>query len=198
MIWGIHGLTICSGRIAMITSRFVATASVALTLIGCANGADGRMSTAPATLDAAAASASPNAAQPVQTSGTFDAIVDFETVTLTPKGRNCLLTVKGHLIFHGSIDGTANGETSALEFAPCSEVAVNPPGTFPDEFKSVAVFDGTIAGQPAHANLLYMGRVQVGGAIDGRFIFSNGAAGELKVDAIVAVGGTYSGQLVVH
>ena len=178
--------------------RFVSTGLVALTLIGCADGAGGPIPTGPATSPVPAASSSPNAAQPVQTSGTFDAIVDFETVTLTPKGRNCLLTVKGHLIFHGSIDGTANGETSALEFAPCSEVAVNPPGTFPDEFKSVAVFDGTIAGQPAHANLLYMGRVAVGGVIDGRFVFSNGVSGELKADAIVAVGGTYQGQLVVH
>ena len=178
--------------------RYVSTGLIALTLVGCAAGPDGRVPTGPSASRALAGSASPNAAQPVQTSGTFDAIVDFATVTLTPKGRNCLLTVQGHLIFHGTIDGTANGVTSALEFAPCSEVAVNPPGTFPDRFKSVAVFDGTIAGQPAHANLLYMGRVQVGGTIDGRFIFSNGVAGELKANAIVAVGGTYQGQLVVH
>jgi len=177
--------------------HFGSTGLVALTLIGCADGPGGRIPTAPVTVQAPATSASPNAAQPVQTSGTFDAIVDFSTVTLTPKGGNCLLTVQGHLIFHGTIEGTANGQTSALEFAPCSEVAVNPPGTFPDVFKSVAVFDGTIAGQPAHANLLYMGRVQIGGAIDGRFVFSNGAAGELSANAIVAVGGTYSGQLVV-
>ena len=182
----------------MSTLRFVSTGLAALTLIACADGADGRAPTAPAAARAPAGTASPNAAQPVQTSGTFDAIVDFATVTLTPKGRNCLLTVKGHLIFHGTIDGTATGQTSALEFAPCSEVAVHPPGTFPDVFKSVAVFDGSIAGQPAHANLLYMGRVQIGGAIDGRFVFSNGVAGELKADAIVAVGGSYHGQLVVH
>src|SRR5689334_20964877 len=104
--------------------RFVSTGLVVLTLIGCADGPDGHAPTAPAISRAPAASASPNAAQPVQTSGTFDAIVDFSTVTLTPKGRNCLLTVQGHLIFHGSIEGTANGQTSALEFAPCSQVAV--------------------------------------------------------------------------
>ena len=178
--------------------RYVSTGLIALTVIGCTDGADGRVPTGPTASHALASSSSPNASQPVQTSGTFDAIVDFSTVTLTPKGRNCLLTVKGRLIFHGTIEGTANGQTGALEFAPCSEVAVNPPGTFPDRFKSVAVFDGTIAGQPARANLLYMGRVAVGGSIDGRFVFSNGAAGELKADAIVAVGGTYQGQLVVH
>jgi hypothetical protein len=178
--------------------RFVSTGLVALIVFGCMNGTDVNAPTGPSAAASVAASASPNAAQPVQTSGSFDAIVDFQTVTLTPKGRNCLLQVQGHIVFHGTIEGTANGVTSALEFAPCSEVAVNPPGTFPDEFKSVAVFDGTVAGQPAHANLLYMGRVQVGGAIDGRFVFSNGVAGELKADAIVAVGGTYRGQLVVH
>lgn len=192
MILRIRCQTICQG-VVMNALRFVSTALVASTLVGCTDAAGGRISAPDAAL-----SVSPDAAQPVETSGTFDAVVDFSTVTLTPRGQNCLLTVKGQLIFHGSIEGTANGETSALEFAPCSEVAVNPPGTFPDVFKSVAVFDGTIAGQPAHSNLLYAGRVQVGGAIDGRLIFSNGVAGELQADAIVAVGGTYRGQLVVH
>jgi hypothetical protein len=173
--------------------RFVTTALVASTLIGCADAPGVGVPSAPDL----ALSVSADASQPVETSGTFDAVVDFSTVTLTPKGQNCLLTVKGQLIFHGSIEGTANGQTSALEFAPCSEVAVNPPGTFPDVFKSVAVFDGTIAGQPAHSNLLYAGRVAVGGTIDGRLIFSNGVAGELTADAIVAVGGSYHGQLVV-
>ena len=181
----------------MPTLRFVSTGLVALILISCADGGESSVPTAPSAARSPVASVSPNAVQPVETSGSFDAIVDFSTVTLTPKGRNCLLQIHGRLIFHGTIEGTANGVTSALEFAPCSEVAVNPPGTFPDVFKSVAVFDGTIAGQPAHSNLLYMGRVQVGGAIDGRFVFSNGVAGELKADAIVAVGGTYQGQLVV-
>ena len=182
----------------MTTSRFVSSVLVALFLAGCTDARDSYAPTAPSGTRSVEASVSPNAARPVQTAGTFDAIVDFSTVTLTPKGRNCLLQVQGHLIFHGSIEGTANGVTSALEFAPCSEVAVNPPGTFPDVFKSVAVFDGTIADQPAHANLLYMGRVQVGGAIDGRFVFSNGVSGALDATAIVAVGGTYRGQLVVH
>lgn len=180
----------------MDASRVVSTSLVALILIGC-TGRDGAIPTAPSAARAPVASVSPNAAQPVQTAGTFDAIVDFPTITLTPKGANCLLQVQGHLIFHGTIEGTANGTTSALEFAPCSEVAVNPPGTFPDVFKSVAVFDGTIDGKPAHADLLYMGRVAVGGTIDGRFVFSNGVAGEVEANAIVAVGGSYHGQLVV-
>lgn len=158
---------------------------------------DTRPPTAPASTSVSSRSVAA-ASAPVQTSGTFDAIVEFPTVTLTPKGQNCLLTVRGHIIFHGTIEGTANGVTSALEFAPCSEVATHPPGTFPDVFKSDATFDGFINGQHASSKLLYAGRVAVGGAIDGRFIFSNGVAGELDVSAIVAVGGQYSGSLVVH
>ena len=159
--------------------------------------ADGRASLQP-TAPARSVDASVSAAAPIETSGHFDAIVDFSTVTLTPRGSNCLLQISGRLVFSGTIQGTATGRTSALEFAPCDQVAVNPPGTFEDVFKSVAVFDGTVNGQPAHANLLYMGRVQVGGAIDGRFVFSNGVAGELDVQSIVAVGGTYSGSVVVQ
>ena len=99
-----------------------------------------------------------------------------------------------------SVDGAGkyNGTTSALEFAPCSDVAVNPPGTFPDEFQFDGVFDGTVAGEPAHANMLYAGRVQVGGAIAGRFVFSKGVEGRLDVDSRVAVGGDYRGMVVIQ
>lgn len=169
---------------------------IAVLTIGCGQDA-GRVLTAPSSRLDLPQQAPATAAQPTQTSGTFDANVDFSTVTLTPRGQNCLLTVKGQLVFHGTIEGTANGTTSALEFGPCSEVAVNPPGTFPDVFQSDAVFDGTVAGVPAHANLRYMGRVAVGGTIDGRFEFSKGLAGHLDVSARVAVGGEYQGQVVV-
>jgi hypothetical protein len=174
--------------------RLVTSGTALLVLCACADGRDPIQPTAPAR----SVEASASAAAPIETSGHFDAIVDFSTVTLTPRGSNCLLQISGRLVFSGTIVGTAVGRTSALEFAPCDQVAVNPPGTFEDVFKSVAVFDGTVNGQPAHANLLYMGRVQVGGAIAGRFVFSNGVAGELDVNSIVAVGGTYQGSVVVH
>jgi hypothetical protein len=179
--------------------RIVSVGSVVFIVFGCADGRDTILPTAPSRMAASqSVGAAASADGQVQTSGAFDALVDFSTVTLTPRGSNCLLTVQGRLVFHGTIEGTANGTTSALEFAPCSEVATNPPGTFPDVFKFVGVFDGTVAGEPAHANLRYMGRVQVGGAIDGRFIFSNGVAGRLDVESRVAVGGTYDGSVVVH
>jgi hypothetical protein len=177
----------------MNTLRLVGIGTALLVASACAGGRDALQPTAPSFSVQGAASPS----GPIQVSGHFDAIVDFSTVTLTPKGGNCLLEISGRLVFTGTIEGTATGRTSALEFAPCADVAVNPPGTFEDVFKSVATFTGTIAGRPAQSNLLYMGRVQVGGAIDGRFVFSNGVAGELDVKSVVAVGGTYSGSVVV-
>ena len=176
--------------------RLVSSGTALLVMCACGDGRDALSPTSRLS-SAQAPSASISASGPTETSGHFDAIVDFSTITLTPKGSNCLLQVSGRLVFSGTIVGTANGRTSALEFAPCEEVAVNPPGTFEDVFKSVAVFDGTVNGQPAHADLLYMGRVQVGGAIAGRFVFSNGVAGELDVNSIVAVGGDYRGSVVV-
>lgn len=177
--------------------RFVSTGTVLLLVCGCGDVRGPATPTAPAFNAQSRVAESPVAAGQVQTSGHFDAQVDFSTVTLTPKGSNCLLEVDGRLVFSGTIEGTGIGHTSALEFAPCSEVAVNPPGTFPDVFKSVAVFDGTVNGVPAHSSLLYMGQVAVGGHIDGRLVFSGGVAGKLDVSAVVAVGGEYSGALVV-
>ena len=175
--------------------RLAATAAAALfTVGGCG---DGRAVLGPAD-PSLSTQAQSSAARQVQASGTFAALVDFLTLTLTPRGRNCLLTVTGQLVFSGTIQGAATGQTSALVFAPCAAVATTPPGTFRDVFKSELSFEGTIGGTPARANVLYMGGVEPGGDIDGRLVFSNGAAGKLDVDARVAVGGSYSGSVVVH
>ena len=53
-------------------------------------------------------------------------------------------------------------------------------------------------GEPARANLLYMGRVRPGGHISGRLVLSNGVEGRLEVEAQVAVGGEYRGSVVVN
>jgi hypothetical protein len=183
----------------MHTHRLAPLATAALILASCAD--SGRIfdPSADATSTSAGSPALTRAASgPVATAGHFDANVDFSTLTLTPRGRNCLLTVKGQLVFTGTILGTGTGQTTALVFAPCDAVAANPPGTFPDRFKSEQVFDGTIDGQPARSTLLYMGYTAQGGHIDGRLVFSNGVAGEVGVSAQVAVGGDYSGSVVVH
>ena len=135
----------------------------------------------------------------VEATGHYTAVVDFSSLTLTPRGHNCLLEVDGTFFFTGTIVGEAPTHTSALVFATCDQVATTPPGTFRDVFTSRAVFDGTVNGVPAHANLLYAGETKVGGAIDAHLIFSNGLAGVLDaVDARVAVGGDYRGAVVVH
>lgn len=138
------------------------------------------------------------AGAPIGTSGQFDALVDFSTLSLTPRGSNCLLTVNGQLVFSGTIEGPAVGTTSALVFATCGEVATSPPGTFRDVFRSELQFEGTVDGEPAEAHMIYQGRVQEGGRIEGRILLSNGLAGVLDVEAQVAVGGSYTGSIVVR
>lgn len=170
-------------------------AGTALLLAGCDDGRNAPAPTAPS-LSTQAASRS----RVIQASGTFDAIVDFSTLTLTPTsdGRNCLLVVKGQLVFSGTLEGAAPGQTTALVFAPCADVATNPPGTFPDVFKSELVFEGTVAGEPARANVIYTGRSQPGGHIDAYLLLYNGVLGTLEVDAQLAVGGSYRGPVVVR
>jgi hypothetical protein len=181
----------------MNATRCVITGTVLLVVVGCGND---RAPTAPATtaFSAERRDASTGTGQ-VQASGHYDAVVDFSTLTLTPRGRNCLLEVDGKLLFTGTIQGTATAHTSALVFAPCAQVATTPPGTYRDVFTSRAVFDGSVNGEPAHANLLYAGQTEVGGTIDAHLIFSHGVAGVLDaVNARVAVGGDYRGAVVVH
>jgi hypothetical protein len=172
--------------------RAVVSLSAVLVAAGCT---DGREALAPTAAMRAEVLASP--AQRIAATGTFEAQVDFSTITLQPRGRNCLLTVQGRLVFSGTIQGPATGHTDALEFAPCEKVAMSPPGTYEDEFHSELVFVGTVDGRPATANVRYVGRTAVGGHIDAHLIFSNGVEGPLDASAQVAVGGTYDGAVVV-
>lgn len=138
------------------------------------------------------------AADSIKANGEFIANVDFTTLTLAPVGVNCLLEVDGNLEFSGTLEGIAIGTTRALVFASCEDVAVNPPGTFKDVFRSRLEFLGTVNGEPATADLTYLGITEVGGAIKAKFILNNGLKGVMKVDAIVAVGGSYRGVVKFH
>ena len=131
----------------------------------------------------------------VEAIGSFDAFVDFSTLSLTARGSNCLLRVSGTLVFSGTIEGVATGTTSALTFATCDDVIANPPGSFPDVFRSELHFTGSVDGMPAEGDLMYQGRAAPGGAIDAHLIFSRGMQGVLDVDGQVAVGGSYQGRV---
>ena len=138
-----------------------------------------------------------SSARTVSATGEFTANVNFSTLTLTPRGRNCVLSVSGQLVFTGTITGTANGQTTALVLAPCADVATTPPGTFRDVFKSPFSFSGTIAGQQVQATGVYQGGVDPGGHIDGEILFLQGVHGAVRVDAVVAQGGSYRGTVVL-
>lgn len=176
-------------------TRLVVSAIAGLVSINCADGPD---LLEPAGSAEALSMEQSAVAGPVAASGEFEAIVDFSTLTLTPRGANCLLQVDGRLVFSGTIEGVASGTTTALVLATCAEVASSPPGTHRDVFRSELEFEGMVAGVPATGAMIYQGRVQEGGRIDGRIIASRGLAGVLQADAQVAVGGSYSGSIVVH
>lgn len=132
------------------------------------------------------------AAAPV--AGAFTANVDFSTVQLkdVPPG-GCLLTVDGVLTFTGSLVGAAAGTTNALEAAPCSAVAVNPPGTFFDVFQFRGQFVGTVNERDVDATLTYSGVTHVGGHIDAVIALRGSGVGLLRASATVAARGTYIG-----
>ena len=172
--------------------RLVVAGTAALLAAGCTDAPDALAPTMPAR--------EMQAARQVEAAGHFDALVDFASLTLTPRGENCLLDVRGQLVFTGTLDGTADAHTTALVFATCDEVAAGlQVGTFyPDVFKSELAFEGTVNGEPVEATGLYMGRSEPGGAIGGRVVLQGDVRGELDVDARIAVGGEYGGTLVIH
>lgn len=148
-----------------------------------------------ALLFAAVVPASSFADEKIPASGYFTATVDFSTLSLAPVGDNCLLEVEGVIEFTGTLDGIAPARTRALVLASCEHVAFNPPGAFKDIFKSRLEFAGTVNGVPTVADMTYQGITEVGGKMEAVFTFSDGLKGVLRVDAIVAVGGSYRGFL---
>lgn len=180
------------------TRNVLLSVALVIATIGCADTSDMLAPSEAAIAKHGAPLAASVNAELVDAAGEFEANVDFSTLTLTTRGQNCLLKVNGQLVFSGTIEGVGSGTTSALVLATCEEVASAPPGTHRDVFHSELTFEGTIAGIPAQAEMIYQGRVREGGQIEGRILTSRGAAGVLAVDAIVAVGGSYSGSIVVH
>lgn len=128
--------------------------------------------------------------------GSFTTELDVATFTTTPVGATaCRVTVEGTLTFTGTLDGTADGATTALIFAPCDDVQTTPPGTFRDVFRSQLAFDGTVAGWDVTADIRWLGATRAGGDIDSVMVLDDGVDGWLRVDAVVGVGGTYRGTL---
>ena len=106
--------------------------------------------------------------------------------------NTCLLTISGVLTFSGSLVGSAPGTTNALEQAPGTDVAANPPGTYFDVFQFRGRFAGTINGRPVGGTMTYTGVTNVGGHIDAVIVLWGSGIGALRADASVAHGGNYS------
>lgn len=139
------------------------------------------------------------AAERVDASGGFTTELFFPTFTTTPVGRHaCRVTVQGELTFEGTLEGSGIGTTTALIFAPCDDVATSPPGAFADVFSSRIEFEGTAAGSPVTADIRWLGTTKAGGDISAVMVVGgDDVRGQLRVDAVVGVGGTYRGSLRV-
>ena len=127
--------------------------------------------------------------------GDFTATVDFASLVVRPvRPDRCEFTVNGTLEFTETLVGTAPGTTTALIFAPCSQATTSPPGTFPDVFRFVGTFTGTVAGRSTSGPLTYAGVTRAGGDIDATVLLDGDrASAVLHADAVVAVGGSYRG-----
>lgn len=139
-------------------------------------------------------------AQKVDAEGSFEAMVFFDTLVPRPVGKSkCEFMVQGRLIFSGTLDGVAEGTTTALIDAPCAE-ALDPNnlGAFRDVFRFEGNFSGEVAGIDASGDLSYAGVTRPGGSIDANIkLRADGAKATLHtVNAQLGVGGTYRGGAV--
>lgn len=139
----------------------------------------------------------------VTVSGTFGTAASSITFQDAPRG-NCLLTVTGTITFPGPMEpdpnpaivGTAAAVTTALVGASCADTQANPPGTYPDVFRSKGTFAGTLDGVPITGTLTYQGVTQSRGHIDADITIRDGrVSADLSAAARVLQGGSYSGTI---
>ena len=80
--------------------------------------------------------------------------------------RKCEFVVQGQLTLDGTVEGVAEGSTTALIAAPCAE-ATNPAnvGAFRDVFRFPGTFSGSVDGVPATGDLVYAGITRPGGSM---------------------------------
>ena len=141
-------------------------------------------------------------ARRINASGDFKAEVFFNTLVTRDVGHSkCLFVVQGRLTFSGTLEGVAEGTTTALIDAPCAE-ATNPanPGAFGDVFRFKGTFSGSVNGVPATGDLTYAGVTRPGGSIDARIrLRADRAKARLHtVTAQLGVGGTYRGVAITR
>jgi len=133
--------------------------------------------------------------------GAFEAEVLFSTLVTRDVGNSkCEFVVQGQLTFRGTLDGVAEGTTTALIDAPCAE-ATNPAniGAFRDVFRFEGTFSGSVDGVAATGDLTYAGVTRPGGSIDANIrLRADGAKATLHtVTAQLGTGGTYRGAVVL-
>lgn len=141
-------------------------------------------------------------ARHVGASGAFEAEVFFNTLVTRDVGSSkCEFVVQGQLTFSGTLEGVAEGTTTALIDAPCAE-ATNPAnlGAFRDVFRFKGTFSGTVDGVAATGDLTYAGVTRPGGSINANIrLRSDRAKGTLRtVAAQLGVGGTYRGVVITE
>ena len=139
-------------------------------------------------------------ARHVDASGAFEAEVFFNTLVTRDVGHSkCLFVVQGRLTFSGTLEGVAEGTTTALIDAPCPE-ATNPAnlGAFRDVFRFEGTFSGTVDGGPTTGDITYAGVTRPGGSIDANIKLRAAQAKATlhTVEAQLGVGGTYRGVAV--
>jgi len=139
--------------------------------------------------------------QRLDAAGAYVAAVFFDTLRTRDVGsQKCEFVVQGQLTFTGTLQGVAEGTTTALIHAPCAE-ATDPRnlGAFRDVFRFEGTFAGTVEGVPTTGDLSYAGVTRPGGAIDATIkLRSDSAKAALHtVTAQLGVGGTYRGVVVI-
>lgn len=159
--------------------------SILRTLLSCgvAVGAVGAMAGG-AQADPAVQAGPAPAAAVAPASGTFDIALDAVLGVEPVRGDRCELTATSTLTLSGTVEGSAQGTSTVVIFAPCPQATSAPPGTYFDLFSFDGAFSGTVEGAAATGTISYSGVTRPGGEINNALMqLRGGVWATLRADA---------------
>jgi len=123
------------------------------------------------------------AAAPIEAAGQVAGIVDFDSLVLTPRGPNCLITLDVLHVWYGTLNGSGPATSRIVTKRPCD--AAGTPFTSAESIHTVGTFTGTVAGRTGTFEYQY--NLQVAGptAAKGEMTIQHGSGGLAGIHGVL-------------
>jgi hypothetical protein len=123
------------------------------------------------------------AAAPTEAAGQVAGIVDLDSLVLTPRGPNCLITLRGLHVWSGTLTGSGYITSRIVTKRPCDEAI--PPFTSAESIHTVGTFTGTVSGRAGSFEYHYDLQISGPTAAKGEMVIEHGSDGLAGIHGVL-------------